>query len=508
MNRTHLYRRKSSFTGKDIISIYSPDKDLKVYENEIWWSDQWDPLEYGRDVDLTKPIFSQLTALVRDVPVMALFNDQNENSPFVNTTGWAKNCYLCYGADYSEDCHYGEAVYYSRNSLDILHGQNLEQCYECTDCNDCYALLFRQNCNNCSDSAFLFDCLGCKHCFGCAGLRQKEYYYFNEKLPEEEYLEKMKEHFPLTPSVVQDLKKKLTKLSRTKPQKSFIGLNNENVSGDYLFHSKNSYECFDSDEVQDCKYCTNMRKAQDCYDINYWGHPGELCYEGLAVGEGSTRVLLSAFVWGGTGNMLYCNSCISCSDCFGCAGLRHKHYCIFNKQYSKEEYGKLVPEIIEHMQQTGEWGEFIPLTSSVVAYNETLGQQFYPLNREEVEKRGLEWRDITDDIPKVDRTIPAMQLPESISDIPDDILNWAITCDVTERPFKLIPQELEFYRKHGLPVPHIHPDERLARRWSLRNPRKLRQRSCAKCGKGIETTYSPERSEIVYCEECYLASVY
>ena len=31
---------------------------------------------------------------------------------------------------------------------------------------------------------------------------------------------------------------------------------------------------------------------------------------------------------------------------------------------------------------------------------------------------------------------------------------------------------------------------------------------CAKCEKEIESTYAPERPEIIYCEECYLAEVY
>lgn len=41
-----------------------------------------------------------------------------------------------------------------------------------------------------------------------------------------------------------------------------------------------------------------------------------------------------------------------------------------------------------------------------------------------------------------------------------------------------------------------------------RNPHKLFSRTCAKCGKSIQTTYSPERPEVVYCEQCYLAAVY
>ncbi|TSC60681.1 MAG: Uncharacterized protein Greene041662_167 [Candidatus Peregrinibacteria bacterium Greene0416_62] len=508
VNRCHLFRGKSAFTGKEIISLYPMDRDLVIYENDIWWSDQWDPLEYGHDVETDKPLFPQLISLIKTTPHMALFNDQNENSPYVNTTGWAKNCHLCYGADYSQDCYYSEGIYYSRNSLDCLHGQNLERCYESTDCNDGYGLLFCQNCNNCTDSAFLYDCIGCKSCFGCVGLRHKEYCYFNEECGKEEYMRRMQQHFPLTQKEILALQTKLRSLETRVSRMSFVGTNNEAVSGDYLFNSKNAAHCFDSDGLQDCRYCSNIRKAKDCQDVNYWGHPGELCYESLAVGENASHILFSLFVWGGTENMLYCFECISCSNCFGCSGLRHKKYCIFNKQYSKEEYESRVCEIIETMQKNHEWGEFLPIPASLSAYNETLAQRFYPLTKSVTEERGWLWREVIDEIPKVTKIIPATQLPERIDAIPDDILQWAIQCEATKRPFRILKAELEFYRAFGLPIPHHHPDERLKERWLLRNPRKLWNRKCDNCGKGIETTYAPERPEIVYCEECYLKAVY
>jgi len=154
------------------------------------------------------------------------------------------------------------------------------------------------------------------------------------------------------------------------------------------------------------------------------------------------------------------------------------------------------------------FGEFFPAEQSPFAYNETTAMEYFPLTEEEVLRRGLKWKNQTDEPPKVDRIIPAHQLPNAIDDIPDDILNWAIECKATGRPFRIIKQELDLYRAMRLPIPHLHPDERHRRRMALRNPRKLWQRKCAKCGKEIRTTYAPERPEIVYCEACYLAEVY
>jgi hypothetical protein len=70
------------------------------------------------------------------------------------------------------------------------------------------------------------------------------------------------------------------------------------------------------------------------------------------------------------------------------------------------------------------------------------------------------------------------RLPEDITKIPDDILNWALTCEISGKPFRIIRQELEFYRRHKLPIPQRHPDVRHMDRMKMRNPRKLFERLC------------------------------
>jgi hypothetical protein len=156
------------------------------------------------------------------------------------------------------------------------------------------------------------------------------------------------------------------------------------------------------------------------------------------------------------------------------------------------------------MRKTGEWGEFFPSSMSPFGYNETVAQEYYPLSRSEATKGGVfQWSDYEAPFPKVEKIIPASKLPEDIAKIPDDILNWAIECEVTKRPFRIIKQELEFYRKHNLPIPRRHPDQRHLDRMALRNPRKLFERKCDKCHEVMITTYAPERPEKVYCESCY-----
>lgn len=45
-NERNLYKRPCDATGKSIISVYSAEKPYKVFEQNEWWSDKWNPMGY------------------------------------------------------------------------------------------------------------------------------------------------------------------------------------------------------------------------------------------------------------------------------------------------------------------------------------------------------------------------------------------------------------------------------------------------------------------------------
>jgi hypothetical protein len=83
-NERKLYKRKCDATGKNIVSIYSPDKEYKVYSQDFWWSDKWSALDYGRDFDFEKPFFEQIDKMMKEVPRSSVINGLNENSYYCN----------------------------------------------------------------------------------------------------------------------------------------------------------------------------------------------------------------------------------------------------------------------------------------------------------------------------------------------------------------------------------------------------------------------------------------
>ncbi len=62
-----------------------------------------------------------------------------------------------------------------------------------------------------------------------------------------------------------------------------------------------------------------------------------------------------------------------------------------------------------------------------------------------------------------------------------ELLEVAIRCEISGKLFRIIKQELEFYRKHKLPLPRKHPDIRHLERIQQRSVRGLYIRTCDKC---------------------------
>lgn len=499
-NFFNLYHRKCDLTGKQILSMYHENSRCPVYETPEWWSDKWDPLDYGLDIDFETPVFEKIKKLHETVPRMSIFITRCENTDYCNASLLSKNCYLIFGNISNEDCSYGHIVWQSSNCYDCLYTYRSELCYECIDCFGCYNTIYSQDCNNCTDCSFTINCRNCSNCFGCTDLHNAEYCIFNQRYSKEEYFEKLKEFDIGNHSLVKEIQQKVRELSKQDQVKFFHGLGCEDVTGDYLYNSKNIENCYDLKNCQDCKHSATLESFIDCHDCNYCPMKTELSYQNVSVY--GYNILFSHNVLNDSSFMLYSDHCFSCSNCFGCAGLKNKKYCIFNKQYTEEEYNKLVPQIINYMKQTGEWGQYFPFELSMFGYNETMAQEYYPLSKKQALSKGLSWKE---DDQNASYNGPVVTIPDHINDINENFIKNILTCEVTAKNYKIIPQELEFLKKKGLPLPRRCFTQRHKDRMSLRNPRKLFDRNCMQCNKEIQTTYSPEREERVLCEECYLA---
>lgn len=504
-NERHLHRTTCASCKKPVVSIYSEERGLTIYCAECYWSDNWDPRDHGMDIDFRKPFYEQLQELMTRVPFQnnIVINSTNcdYNTPCVNS----KDCYLCQRLADSENCLYSYLVMRCLGCTDCYNICRCQYCYHCVDCWDCYNTVFSQLCKNTSDSAFCYDCISCKHCIGCAGLRNADYMLFNKKCTKEEF-EAAHQELQNYESLNRMRERFVAEVLLKHPRRAVFIEQSEDVQGDFISKSRDVVDGFDVEESETVRHGWGIEYCKDVGDGCFLYY-GNVCYEHMSTSHGSfTRFCSGIF----DAHDLTC--CILClgntADCFGCINCKGQKFCILNKQYTKEEYEALVPKIIEKMRTEGEWGEFFPASMSPFPYGDTTAQEYFPLTQSQATQKGFRWFEFEQPSSDASRTINASDLPQSIAEIPDDILSWAIRCETTGRLFRIVKQELDFFRERHLPVPHLHPDERHRLRVAQRNPKQLWSRNCAKCQKPIETSYSPDRPEIVFCEQCYLETVY
>jgi len=514
-NERSLYQRKCDLCKKKILSIYNIDHSFPVYCPKCWYSDKWDSLEYGQEYDWNKPFFEQFKELGEKVPRLSVNVIDVQDSPYVQQCWHIKNCYMCFDIGYCENILYSKACHFLTDSVDCSYCKKIELCYSCVNTKDSSRSTGLLNCQDCFDSYFLKNCRNCSDCILCTNLRNKKYHILNKPYSKEEY-EKLKKDY--TDGRFSKYQK--TKDLFNKVIKEVIHKENENVKavdciGNHIWQSKNCKYCFNMFKSEDCKFLNDIDSdVKDSMDVSNAAE-GELLYNSSSAGDGSNIVgsWLAA-----SGHDIHHSILCASNDAniFGCISLNGKKYCILNKQYTKEEYKELFPKIKKHMSdipykdkegRTYKYGDFFPVDLSPYGYNETIAQEYFPLTKEETTKQGYGWYNKPET--EHQSTIKASDLSDHIKDVDDNILEEVIGCESKKCSgsgvFKFIPQELEFYRKQNLPLPRTCPYCRHQERIELRNPWRLWHRQCMKkgCNTEFETSYSPDRKEIIYCEQCY-----
>ncbi len=511
-NEHHLYSNICAKSGKALVSMYPPNLPIKVYDQQLWWDKSWDGTEYGREFDFTRPFFEQFAELLRTVPQPNLLNDAlgNENSDYVNCTINVKNCYMISDAGQNEDCYYSNIINGCRNCADSTAISDCELCYDCVGVVNCYNCIGLIDSDNCRDSAFLYACKSCRNCFNCSNLRFKEYCWNNEQLTREEYEQRRKAVDLSSFAQYQQGKQAFLAGLQAVPRQFAFLLNCEDSSGNCLAQCKNTQMSFDTDHAHDAAYLVSTKNVRDALDIEHT-YNAELSLEVMA----ATNIYQNFFCCYtiNAQNIWYSYLISAANNCFGCVGVKNQAYCILNKKYLPAEYEQMVARIIEHMQSTGEWGQFFPMSISLHGYNESLAADYFPLSKTDQDKWPITWCDYEPPVPQTSAVIEAADLPDSICSVSDDILSKVIRCPRSGRLYRITKQELQFYRAQNLPLPRLHHDERYQDRLNTRLARTLFSRQCdctlpdhnhgPHCITKFETPYPPTRPEKVYCETCY-----
>ena len=305
----------------------------------------------------------------------------------------------------------------------------------------------------------------------------------------------------------------------------------KNVSGNWIENSKEVTRSFDCTNVEEGRYLFGAFRAKDVMDYSFWGAGAELIYEEINSGIQISNVQFGSDCWISLTDSQYVMNCHGSHDLFGCIGLRNTEYCVFNKQYSKEDYETLVAKIKDQMMtlpyrdakgRAYGYGEFYPFELSPFGYNETLAYEFFPVDKASALARGYPWKEM--EAKSHQTSIKALALPDDATTVASTITEHIIECahagncnQQCTTAFRILPEDLELYKASRFPLPRLCPNCRHFERMARRNPIKLWPRECmcdktghihsGKCPNHFETSYAPERPETVYCENCYNAEM-
>ena len=535
-NERCLYRRECANCKKSIISIYHPDTQCPVWCIKCHLSDAWEAGDYAREYDFSRTFFEQFRDLKYKIPHRAL--DQNERNgegcEYANFCYSSKNIYLSFNVTgNSENIKYSKCfLRQNKNCVDCLIIHKNEKVYEVVRGTQNFNSSFLVESDQCIDSHFLYDCTNCQNCCLSSNLRNKNFVFKNKQLTKDEYIKELETLSLGTYEGQKEAKRVFSDMVNNAITRYAHLKNAVNCTGDLIENSKNCIHCFgmvNAENMKNVYYGINISK--DCHDIIFTGRIEE-CYEFTLGGREGSRIILSFSCGGGCKNLFYCENCSGCSDCFGCVGLKKKQYCILNKQYEKTEYFEMIEKIKNHMNEMlyvdkigreYPFGEYFPTELSAFAYNETIAYEEEPLSKEETIARGYRWLEKEKKV--YNTTIDSVELPDDIKNVDEKICEQIIACNNKGRVetlctfgFKILPDELMFYKKMNLPVPRYCPNCRYYERLKWTNPFKFYERECMckierhnhknKCQNKFETMYALDRPEKIYCKECYQSEIY
>ncbi len=540
-NERALYVDECDFCKKRMISRFAPELPYTVYCNDCFHSDKWDPASYGRDYDLTRSFFEQFGELLRVVPKMGILAINAVNAEYGSQLRDVKDVYMGISVVKSENISNSYRVDTSKDCFNVSYVEGSEQCADLMGVERCSMTSNSWFITDTVSSQLLYNCKNCQDCISCVNVRNGRYRIGDVQYSREDYLRERKvmgldRHSALTKAKDELLQRSLRYPRRFAQLEQCV-----NVVGDRVHNAKNGYWCFECNNIENCRYMLGgIMGVKDSQDMCYTGLNTELCYEGWSVV--GPRILFSSSVQPAR-DVTYSQDCFGVAELFGCASAKQMEYSILNKRYSKEEYTDLKTKIIAHMDEmpyidalgrTYTYGEFFPPEFSPFAYNESAAFDYFPTTKEVAVAAGYRWRE--PDQKERESTMTASAIPDAIGDVPDTIVDAVIECEHQgtcvhgcTTAYRIIPKELEFYRKMKLPLSRLCLNCRHHERLQTRNPFNLWKGKCHCAGAAstngayantithfhgdtpciveFQTPYAPDRPEIVYCEQCYQAEV-
>lgn len=496
---------RSLSNGHSLITCYDPQSIATLLPPEEWHTQRTADafLRSSSAIDPQSSFFEQWARFSPTVPRPSLIQDpKNENSEWTNSCVNSKNEYYSYNEYSSQNCLYCEYGMSDANSCDLTGCDHAEWSYDSTLCYNVSHAFFSERCTESHHLTLCLNCVNCRDCFGSANLKNKQFYFLNEQLSEEEYKRRIAEIDLSDHQILQAWRKRIIQnIWDNAPRKAVTNRNVERATGDENIDSRDvigvaltacqrTYLSFGNSEIQDsCSITSSIRSERCLYSQNL-----EQGYENKFSSYCTSCI-----------DVEYCELLQNCEHCFGCIGLQNKKFCILNTQYSEEEYWNIVDELKTQMLKRGEYGEFFPYSSFFNAYNTSNGDIFFPLLQAEAEKIGARWFDFHAYQIHQQETqhLHIQELPEKLSEFTDAMLSSFFRCEKSGRLYRIVKPELAWHRQFNVALPRLHPTIRRKQRDLEMYPVEFTWTECATCHKHITTRVPLSRGYTLLCETCF-----
>ncbi|MBU0531082.1 MAG: hypothetical protein ABIG32_00860 [Candidatus Uhrbacteria bacterium] len=497
-------------TNKPVLTFVHPASGIKVLPDKEWHAADFSGI-YA-DYDPARSFFEQLGELERRVPFQAARNlIEPENSIAVNSFGDINSYFTALNSQ-AENSFYCVWSHRAIESSDIHNVATVQQSHQIDDAGRIFNSRYVRDSGQIQNSAFMAFCSDCEDCFGAVSQKRKKYLWFNEQLNESEYQKRISGIDLGTRSEVLRYQERFDEMLRESVWPENMSVDAEGCVGEYLFNVRNCrycYQCvkasrdlffcgFTASDTHDSAYCLSAISAADsygCVDI-FDSHACLLCNS-----------------VGGSLHLEYCLQCIDCENCFGCVGLRRKKFCIFNRQFTEDDYWKQLDEIKCALLARGEYGEFFPLAMSPCYFPQSGAAMYFGATAEDGRQLGAAEYDpeslgaIGEDLIDTAKTRRSDEVPDSIDAL--DVDEWAgtpIMDTESKRRFAMIKPEIAHYQKLRIAPPDRHPVFRIQQMMRRANIAVFEEVRCAKCHQSLTVAKNlafPQRT--IYCEACYRA---
>ena len=312
---------------------------------------------------------------------------------------------------------------------------------------------------NSNNIRFSVNLVWCSECIWCSWLENQSYCIQNIQYDKQDYLDK-KEKLLKNRSHYAHILQKLPKTS--------ANYSSDAVTGNHITLSSN---------VENWR-CVNRLSNWRNVAFIWWENQETNFFDVFDGGVWSSDMVANEWTWSFSSNV-YCSSqieystqilysyyLVNCSYCFWCVWLQNKQFCIFNKEYEKQERHEKVDEILHHME--GEWilGDFFPGWMNPFYVNDTAAVLLEDFEKEELDVDGYLRRDesLVSGTPEWVETVSHKDLWYYEWDnqfVLDQEILQKVLVDSAWNAYTIPRKEFEFLRRYNLPLPREHRLERV-----------------------------------------------